>query len=212
MDNIEKLLDAIDNPGKYSEKQIEELMEDPEVKEFYSLMSKTKASVAEEMPVDIDSEWALFNGRAKRRRQFFPSFFSGKVAAAVIIAVVSVVSVAAVIGIGAIALKDKHTPAVEEEEYVSVVSDTVADTCVGNPENGVEIADIVLFKDESLENIMAAIARYYNADVVFKDESKRSLRLYFKWDRSDTLHEISEALDGFEQISVSDKDGTLTIR
>lgn len=44
MDKIDHLLDAIEHPENYSDSEIETLLQDPETREVYRILDKTKTS------------------------------------------------------------------------------------------------------------------------------------------------------------------------
>ncbi len=57
MDKIDRLFDAVEHPERYSSVEIKEMLKDPEVKEVFDLLDKTKSSLqAVEIP-DIEDEW-----------------------------------------------------------------------------------------------------------------------------------------------------------
>ena len=91
MDKIDRLLDAIEHPDRYSEKEMEAMLADPEVMEVFALLDKTKASLTPIAAPDVDAEWEAFqssrrvpDGGAKRRPAIL-SLFSRNIAASVAI-------------------------------------------------------------------------------------------------------------------------------
>ena len=53
MDKIDRLLDAIEHPVRYSKTDIEAMLADPEIRAVYDLMDKTKASLTPISTPDI---------------------------------------------------------------------------------------------------------------------------------------------------------------
>ncbi len=57
MDKIDLLLDAIEHLDRYTPTEIEAMLRDPEVKEVFDLLDKTKASLHTLPDPDIETEW-----------------------------------------------------------------------------------------------------------------------------------------------------------
>ncbi|MDE5794448.1 MAG: DUF4974 domain-containing protein, partial [Muribaculaceae bacterium] len=74
-----------------------------------------------------------------------------------------------------------------------------------------KIPEIIVFDNEPLKTIVDKIARYYGCKVEFSNESSESLRLYFRWDQENTIEEVVERLNNFEQIHIVIKDKTIKI-
>ncbi len=56
MDKIDRLLDAIEHPDRYSEKDVEAMLADPEVMEVYRLLDTIKAVLTPIPAPDVDTE------------------------------------------------------------------------------------------------------------------------------------------------------------
>ena len=69
-DNIERLLKAVENPADYEKASLEDLMNDDETKELYSLLSDIESvNLIENKPKpDVDVEWSSFARWMYRRR------------------------------------------------------------------------------------------------------------------------------------------------
>ena len=72
MDKTDRLLDAMNNPEKYSSAEIEEMLQDAETKEIFDLLDKTKSSLQPVSTPDIDLEWNKFkdNNHYNRKSAF----------------------------------------------------------------------------------------------------------------------------------------------
>ncbi|MCM1137445.1 MAG: DUF4974 domain-containing protein [Duncaniella sp.] len=216
MDKIDKLLDALEHPEHYPDSEIQEMLHDPEVKEVYKLLGRTKTSLQPIAVPDVDAEWDAFvesrqQPVAKPRFRIL-SFFSRNVAASVIIGIASLAAVAAIVGVSV------SSNFVTKEE--AMTSDTIASQSVHimaidtiYEMGGDEIAaqEIVIFDNEPLQTIVAAIARNYGYKPVFASEDAKSLRLYFRWDKNLPVEQVVESLNNFEQIHIILKGKTITI-
>lgn len=221
MDKIDRLLDALENPGNYSTVEIEELLHDPETKEILDLLDKTKASLHPVQTPDVDQEWEKFknnhqNLADEKTAKDFPfrlsGFFSRKVAAIIAIAIVSISAVAAIVGISISYLNpkspDSDTTPLEKEIYVV---ENQTDSIKKIPASEPTPVEIVIFDNEPLDLIMAQIGDYYRYKIEFKDDSIKSLRLYYRWKQEESIEEVVESLNNFEQIHLVIEDKTIKI-
>lgn len=212
MDKIDRLLDAIERPDLYSEKDMEAMLADPEVKEVYDLLDKTKAALEPIPSPDVDAEWKEFE-RVHRKNSFRVLYlFSRNVAASIAIGIASLAAVAAVVGVSVnYALNQKaETPSAET---AAVVKETVVSNDSTVLSDGVPavVPEIIVFDNEPLKTIADRIAEYYGYKAQFSYEAPKTLRLYFRWNQAQTLDEVVESLNNFEQIHISVKDRTIKI-
>ena len=70
---------------------------------------------------------------------------------------------------------------------------------------------VVVFQDETLENIMQAVGEAYDVTPVFKNEQKRHLRLHMKWNRDAGLDIFLQRISQFKQFEVTATPTTLII-
>lgn len=217
MDKIDRLLDAIEHPERYSDQELEAMLANPEARDVYDMLDKTKASLAPISTPDIDVEWAAFKNAHSCGRQQHGSFrifslFSRNIAASIAIGVASLAAVATVVGVSvnyALNNKTEEVPVHEVaivENTTSVPTDTIVveDTPVAAPET-------IVFDNEPLETIISHIAEYYGYKAEFSTDAPKTLRLYFRWNQAQTIEEVVESLNNFEQIHLTVKDKTIKI-
>ncbi len=212
MDKIDKLFDAIEHPDCYSEREIETLLADPEVREVYSVLDKTKASLTPIPTPDIDVEWKEFERIHSKRHLRIFNLFSRNIAASIAICIVSLAAVAAVVGVGVNYVHDKKVEAQAE----GIVAITKEDADMNNATIAVEdnpeiVPETIVFDNELLETIVNRIGEYYGCKVMFTTDSPKSLRLYFRWNQGLPIEEVVESLNNFEQIHIIVKDNTIKI-
>lgn len=216
MDNLDRLLDAIEHPGKYPDEELNALLSDHELRRAYRLMAASRSSMIEQSDPDVDSEWQRFSARHLSQRKPFVLRLIGRrpVAAAAIAALVSLAAVAAGITITKrVNLRDKEVA--ETVQAYDGASDRVEAIAFG-PDSLTAQADsaavsIVTFKDETLVDILAAMGRRYGLEVEFKNPDARRLRLYFNWNPAISLEETVEQLNNFEQINISLRNNKLIV-
>lgn len=217
MDKTERLQDALNNPEKYSSEEIEEMLQDAEVKEIFELLDKTKSSLQTITAADIDAEWNKFKNKNLNGRKsgvlIFPTFFSRKIAASVTIVIISITAVAAIVGISVGSLGHKEN-APSDDEVIKTINNIVV-----NQEDSLKIPlanssqsfGTIIFDNEPLEVIMRQIGDFYGYGIEFRNVSSKSLRLYFRWNQAATIHEIVESLNNFEQIHLTIEGETIKI-
>ena len=216
MDKTERILDAIANPEKYSSAEIEEILQDADTKEILDLLDKTKSSLQPILTPDIDDEWIKFKNKNlnKRKSAFlrFQPFFSGKIAASVTIAIISITAVAAIVGISVSSLNHKENiPSGKEVTATKEVIIDQEDSIKAPSDFPVQSLKTVIFDNESLEIIMKEIGEFYGYKTEFKNDYTKSLRLYFRWNQASTIKEIVESLNNFEQIYLTIEGETIKI-
>ncbi|MCH5243103.1 MAG: DUF4974 domain-containing protein [Muribaculaceae bacterium] len=216
MDKTDRLLDAMNNPEKYSSEEIEEMLRDAETKEIFDLLDKTKSSLQPISTPDIDVEWDKFkdNNYYKKKSSVLrlSAFFSRKIAASVTVAIISITAVAAIIGISVSSLNNKEN--VTSEKEVAATKEIITnreDSIKTTSDSPIQSFETVIFDNEPLEVIMKQIGDFYGYKTEFNSENARSLRLYFRWNQASTIQEIVESLNNFEQIHLTIESETIKI-
>lgn len=216
MDKIDRLLDAIEHPERYSDTEMKEMLADPEVKQVYEMLDKTKASLTPISTPDVDAEWESFrnaNGNTQATGKFHIfNLFSRNVAASIAIAVASLAAVAAVVGVSVNHALHKKADTQIAEVVATAKEDVAAsDTIVAVDEVPDVAPETIVFDNEPLEPMINRIAEFYGYKAEFSTDAPKSLRLYFRWNQAQTLDEVVESLNNFEQINLTVKDKTIKI-
>ncbi|MDE6264451.1 MAG: DUF4974 domain-containing protein [Paramuribaculum sp.] len=213
MDKIDRLLDAIEHPERYTSTEIETLLQDTEIKEVFNLLDKTKSSLHPVATPDIDAEWEKFKNKhdnSKTSHRFrLTRFIPRNAAASIIIGIASFTSVAAIVGIGINRFK-QNEPVIEVNVHTGVTT-SQPDTIRAIEESKAQAPEQIVFDNETLETIVSKIAAYYGHTAVFKNNTSKSLRLYFRWNQALTIEEVVESLNNFEQIKLTINDKTIEI-
>lgn len=66
-DDIDRLLDAVEHPERFSDEELEKMFEDSETFEMYRLMGRTAYALTDTPEPDIDKEWQDFAKSAAGR-------------------------------------------------------------------------------------------------------------------------------------------------
>ena len=216
MDKAERLFDAMNNPEKYSSVEIEEMLQDPEVKGIFDLLDKAKSSLQPIPTPNIEDEWIRFKNKNMNKRKStrlkFTASFPRAIAASVTATIISITAVAAIVGISVNYLNHKENDVSENE--LRAAKDNILnqqDSVKLQTSDSTPSFDSVIFDNEPLEVIMKQISDFYGYKSVFKNNSIKSLRLYFRWNRASTIQEIVESLNNFEQIHLTIKGKNIEI-
>ena len=216
MDKIDRFLDAIEYPERYTQSEIDAMLQDPEIKVVFDLLDKTKSSLQTQQSPDIEAEWRRFEKNHPTYKVPYHFWLAGimsrNIAATIAIAIVSFTAVAAIVSISINQLNQRQEtsrPADVKTEYAEVIAkpDSVQSVEAVND----KIPEIIVFDNEPLKTIAGKIAVYYGCKVEFNNETSKSLRLYFRWNQDNTLEEVVERLNNFEQIHIEIKDKTIKV-
>lgn len=227
--------DMQEHPEKYSDEQVEELLADEEVKEFFhdlamARMAGKKAAIKEEealtigvngknKKVGVDEAWKEFvhqhhvssNShlhRASRNRM--------KMAASIIgIVFLSGVAFAAAIHGGWF----KATSSSVNENAKKLALQTSASQAVDNDslkEASKEKKDSldlkpVVFDNAELGTILSQLSAFYHVKVEYANAEAQHVRLYFNWNKTKTLEQNLEILNAFDRIQVTYEAGVLKV-
>lgn len=211
MNKFDQLLDAIDHPEKYSRKELEEILQDPETAEIYSMLCNLRAQDDNFTPIDsnrIDLEWRKFNSGSKRK-PIWQRLFKLKSSAAVVVALVScsVLAVGIVAGINSTKAKTLTNTEPVEEKALHIASET----SIVYPDTVSKLPGALIFEDETLYDMLVKLAPSYKVNLNFKSDQAKKIQLYFKWDETITIEDLVEQLNTFDRIRVQLNDDTLTV-
>ncbi len=217
MDKIDRLLDAMENPERYTSAEIEEMLQDPEIKEVLDLLDKTKSSLQSISTPDAEAEWEKFMTTNRNRkissRIRFAGFFTRKIAASIAIAIISLTAVAAIVGLSVSYMdrKDSDFAAVRVMPEEAATAASQSDSVVAANDTIMVSAETLIFDNESFATIISEIADYYGYEVIYNTADSKQLRLYYRWKQSLPIEEIVESLNNFGQIHLSLSEKTINV-
>lgn len=216
MDKIEQLLDATEHPERYSQSELENLLRDPEVKEICDLFDKTKSSLTSIDTPDIETEWKNFeynhrNSTVASRFKLL-NLFSRNVAASIAIGIASFAAVAAVVGVSVNYFSGRTTDSTSPEtETTTGVIVTQPDSIATIEELTTASPQIIVFDNEPLDTIISKVAAYYGYSLIFNADESRQLRLYFRWNQANSIDEVVESLNNFEQLHLTIENNAIKV-
>lgn len=215
MDKYQIVMELTDHPEKFSDEEIEKLLQDPEIRYIYNLLCDTdsslKSDIAENIP-DINKEWHEFSARNGKRNPF-KRLFRSRAAAVAIITASSVVALA--LGIGHLEKNNADNRIVSGtagKAPAAVTNPILSEDSVTTVEERIPASVPVIYENESLDRILTDISSYYGLKLHLKDNSLSRLRLFFRWDQTKTSEEVIKQLNNFDKINLVITDGIITDR
>jgi ferric-dicitrate binding protein FerR (iron transport regulator) len=179
-------LDMQEHPEKYSEEQIETMMDD-----------------LDRLP-DVDVAWQEFQqtGQSSPRRWL-------KAAASIIgVLMLSGIAYAAVHIISRNAGVDEETPTHEVQNINSPLNDdAIVETFTTD-----SIPQTRIFENTPLDEMVSEIAHYYNKVADIQSKEAHELRLYYKWDPKDALENVVDDLNHFDRVNLAIEDDKLIVK
>ena len=196
-DNKQLYRDMQEAPDKYSDQEIEAMMDD-----------------LDQVP-DVDEAWQQFESEELK----FHSSLRKMAASFVGLLLVSGVAFAAI-----------HIVRQYQKPEAPLAADTMAEANSSLftlnsslPADTVTVkSGPVVFDNVTLDSIAKDIATYHHLDVDLQNERQRvgasagmqasQLRFYFVWNQEESLQEVIEKLNMFEQVNLAVEDGKLIVR
>ena len=212
MEKINQVIDMIEHPEKYSDAQVEEILQDEECRQTYFTMVEMRMAFDKEgvlKNLDIDQEWQ----NLQRGQKTSDSRFSWtKIAASFIgIVLLSGIAVAAI-----------HTySSREDSKQIAVDTTFVSNTSTSNGQKIAEkqkddeekLKKIIhkTFDNVPLSNMLEKLAKYYGVTVVFRNDEAKLLRFYYEWNSEDDLSKVVDELNHSQQMNLSLEEGKIIV-
>ncbi len=159
----------------------------------------------------IDEEWAKFEAehfgskRGNVKREKSPLL---KIAAMIIgVLVLSGITYAAIRIVrsnagGAPSPAAQEVSITDSRQHQDDASYAVQDTTQMKP---------VVYENAELGTILREMAAYYRCDVVYKNLKARNTRLFFTWDKRQSLDDVVEMFNKFERFNIKQENGKLIV-
>ena len=209
--------DMQEEPDKYSDMEIEAMMDDldqvPDVDEAWQQFTQRSTPNSNDNPNSklLTPHSKLLTPNSKR-----PMHAWRKVAAMLIgILTLSGIAFAAVRIVRQAQHEERPVTAAEKSRSAITVSQ-------GHTADTIAKAEPVVFDNVPLDSIVKDIASYHHLDMDLQNERLRAgasagmqasgLRFYFVWNQDDSLKEVIEKLNMFEQVNLSVENGKLIVR
>ena len=200
MKDIEQLLKMTERPQDYTDEELQKLMSDPEMREYYELMVSAEAGFAlrkEKNHGDRSRDSAGQNhGPVPMILPMIPSLGNRFMRIAAMFIGVLMLSGIAFAAYRLVVGGDSESPTQEVRTANSAHQAGTLQQTQTDP------TSIRTFENAELQQILQELSDYYHVSVEYRNEQSRHIRLYTKWDTTAPLQQIIELLNGFEKVSV----------
>ena len=212
MNKTDLLFQMLDNPDQYSEAQWQDILADDECRELYTLMTKTKSAAQSSQITDdeIDAEWQRLVRSKQNHAAVIPLWRKIAAAVAIMIALFGFAYAAirtGFFGVDKIITSKETTHKMENVDSVATkdneaTTQEISQDTEENTEEAPAKAEPRLYDNVPLEQILTDLSTYYHADVEYRSEDVRSLRLYYQWEPDYSLDKVIEMLSHFETFNI----------
>ena len=207
-EKLQMLLDMQEHPEKYTDEQMESLLADENVKQFFTDMAMARMAMkkSEKTQVDVDKEWRNFSRRHNRRNRM-------KVAAAIIGGIffsgiaVAVVSHSGLIG------HSYDTEVAQTSLNATTVKSVKPEISEGNEQENADSLDTkpVIFDNVKLKNILDKMSTFYHVKVEYRNTEAEDIRLCYNWNKKKTLEENVKLMNAFERFHLNYAGGVIEV-
>ncbi len=203
------LLNMQEHPERYTDEQMESLLADEDVKQFFTDMAMARMAMkkGEKTQVDVDKEWRRFSEKRIHRNRM-------KVAAAIIGGIFfSVIAVAVVSQSGLIG-HSYDTEVAQTTLNATTVKSVKPEISEGNEQENVDSLDTkpVTFDNVKLKNILDKMSIFYHVKVEYRNTEAGDVRLYYNWDKKKTLEENVKLMNAFERFHLNYAGGVIEVK
>ena len=201
--------DMQEHPDRYTDEQVERLLADEDMKDFFHDMAMVRMAMKKGNPkkVNIDEAWKEFADRQGLKANNASGKTSSnrwKIAASIIgVIFLSGITLAAIHS-GIFRSSSSDEPSQAKTEQVSSTSDLNKTDSI-KVSSATEKADSldlkpVVFDNAELGNVVSQLAAFYHVKVEFDNAESQHIRIFFNWDKTKTLKQNLEILNVFERI------------
>lgn len=214
--NIDRLLEMLDKPERYSEQEIQDAVShDDETREFYRQLTQVararRSQRSHSLPVDVDVAWKRFEQThlvpQHRGRLWL------RVAATMLgVLLMSGIAWATIYTVRHITATDTSKPKTENvtTPVAGEATEISAETAVADT-TAVQDMEPVVFDNTSLEQMLGEMATYYGLTVEFQNQEARSLRFHFVWNKSEGLDKVLDDMSHFESVTIEQTGNQLIV-
>lgn len=217
------LFDMQEHPEKYTDEQVERLLADEEVKEFFHELAMARMAGKKANPKNVDEAWKEFvqahhEGKLAIDAGKSKSVYRNrmKIAASIVgIIFLSGVALAAIhngwLGFPASDQTADNKAATEQLATTQALPNDSLRAATAENKDSLDMKPVV-FDDAELGTILAQLSGFYHVKVEYVDAGAQHIRLFFNWNKTKTLEQNLEILNAFDRIQIEYIDGTLMVK
>ena len=211
--------DMQEHPDRYTDEQVERLLADEDMKDFFHDMAMFRMAMKKGNPkkVNVDEVWKEFADKQRLKVNEAPGkTFSNrwKIAASIISAIFLSGMTFAAIHSSLFRFSSSEKANQANMEHISSTSklnntDSIK-ACASGKADNLDIKPVV-FDNAELGDVVSQLAAFYNVKVEFDNAESQHVRIFFNWDKTKTLEQNLEILNVFERIQITEVNGTLKV-
>lgn len=210
------LFDMQEHPEKYTAEQVADLLADAEVKEFLRDMAMARMAVKKANPqkVDVDEAWKEFSKAnvadiATKTKAVYRSKIKVAASIAGIIFLSGFTFAAVQNGWLRFFSSDKTT---DDEVTPEQVTATIVPAKDSEERKDTLSMKPIVFDNTELGVILAEMSEFYRVKVEYLNAETKHIRLFFNWNKTNTLEQNLEILNAFDRIQIDYADGILKVK
>lgn len=210
------LFDMQEHPEKYTAEQVADLLADAEVKEFLRDMAMARMAVKKANPqkVDVDEAWKEFSKAnvadiATKTKAVYRSKIKVAASIAGIIFLSGFTFAAVQNGWLRFFSSDKTT---DDEATPEQVTTTIVPAKDSEERKDTLSMKPIVFDNTELGVILAEMSEFYRVKVEYLNAETKHVRLFFNWNKTNTLEQNLEILNAFDRIQIDYADGILKVK
>ena len=219
------LFDMQEHPEKYTDEQVERLLADEEVKEFFHelAMARMAGKKANPKKVDVDEAWKEFVQAHHEDKLAMDADKSKgayrnrmKIAASIVgFIFLSGVALAAIhngwFGFLAFDQTANNNAATEQMANSKQLANDSLKAITTEPKDSLDMKPVV-FDNAELGTVLMQMADFYHVKVEYMNANTQHVRLFFNWNKTKTLKQNMELLNAFDRIQIEYVEGILIVK
>lgn len=227
MNKEEKLMmlfDIQEHPERYTDEQIENLLADEEVKDYFKELALARMAGRKAKPekVDVDEAWKKFSACRQLENEKGAKTSSSRRKMKIAASIIGVVFLSGMAWATAIhqgwvkgfssSEESSHINKVEQTSAsTSFSADSVKATAMDMKKDSTDLKPVV-FDNAELKDVLTLFASFYQVKVEYQNEEAQHVRLFFNWDKLRSLQQNIEILNAFDRINISYENGCLKVK
>ena len=224
MEKINQVIDMVEHPEKYSEAQVDDILQDEECRQTYLTMVEMRMAFDKEeveQNLDVEHEWQkLMEHQAlpeEKNQSGSPKALRlnltwSKIAASLVgVLLLSGIAIAAVHSYNAshrVVNQDVADSGVVVPHHAAIAP--VRQAKVEQTSHQKEVKHKT-FDNVTLAAMLSEMAKYYGVDLEFRNAEAKQLRFYYEWNSEDALSKVVDELNHSQQMNLSLEDDELIV-
>ena len=222
MNKEEKLMmlfDIQEHPERYTDEQIENLLADEEVKDYFKELALARMAGRK---ANVDEAWKKFSECRQLENEKGAKTSSSRRKMKIAASIIGVVFLSGMAWATAIhqgwvkgfssSEESSHINKVEQTSAsTSLSADSVKATAMDMKKDSTDLKPVV-FDNAELKDVLTLFASFYQVKVEYQNEEAQHVRLFFNWDKLRSLQQNIEILNAFDRINISYENGCLKVK